>query len=336
MCVNLVEDLERLRISNTPKSSEFDKNYLYWIVEDYIFKTIKVENKTDDVLFAGLGVNNEGKHRFNADKKDFEIAERFEDGFKNIAFEDIFNLVFKSIDIGEHKNKYAIRDLSMNLAFHIEAFCLIPMSGSFDGNLENFFDGFYKRPCNAGYTCSMCGEHVIIKMDCKNGKTAPISGIDIPKCYFKDINKTVEVMLTGSSGKYVVANDFRGLLSDKSIDDDIFTNINYPSGIEESIILYSKIGILTSFVGNNCLRVYTKDNKLILTNKEDVDFDNEYGSVSCGLWWIMVTAIENVDMALLEESGQDYCIVSDAPNIMAKFRFNKFDSDYLEVELDRN
>ena len=163
-------------------------------------------------------------------------------------------------------------------------------------------------------------------------------------CYRESENDFVTVKMTGPSGKFIVMNDLRGAIIEKYDYDEMFGEMNCKKSMDEAICNFAEKDIIVSYVGNNGLVVIPEYDHLLLSNETGLIENNEkdrvgdsIGHISCALWWIMATAIENVDMDAIEKSGENYVIVDTGfEDMYAKFYFNaKHRSiNYIKIDYD--
>lgn len=346
------EKFECFKISENPNPSDFDKDYLYWVFDDLIVKTFKIRNSSELVWVSGCGLDNAVQGNSWAQDDDFEALSKLKGSFKPVTAQEAFEAWVDSIDYGGHDKykDFAKRDIAIAFASNIDTYIMMEILQDIKDSSKGIkipertivesLNRFSKRGM---FVCPECGAHVILDINPETRAVYPYEKWVKKECYHKDINSKISTKITGESGQVIVMNDMRGMFADKEVNTDCFAeSINYASGIERAIVEFSKIGIFTTFVGNNNLGVYTDGDKLIFSNRgygdegiESVGTENlvEHGSICCDLWWIMATAIENVDMDAINEEGLDYCIIQLEPNMTGNFYFNRFDQDHIEIEL---
>ena len=195
-------------------------------------------------------------------------------------------------------------------------------SGVFD-KLVNDFNSIDKR-------CLHCDNTITYSIDLVYGS---IIDNGIHDCYIKDINKRIDFNIVGDSGKIVILNDIRKYLKVEYDFDNIFGSLDTDKGIEDTILNFYSIDVLVQYVGNNYLDIYKHNNSIVLSNDSGNSYGNSYGSVCCDLWWIMVTRIENIDMDMLNASGDDYVIIDSIPNNVISFDYNNWGEDYIKIDL---
>ena len=315
-----------IELNENIDKSLLDKDYLYFIFKDkYIVRLFKFKNKSNILSFTIL---------FSDEKN---AIEKLDDlfgcnGFKLISRNQVVDSIFDDIQLGGHSDEFFREQVVDNLLTSFEVFSNMSMKTD-----ENY--SFYLKTTYA--TCQVCGNAVHICLDTENSKIYLNDKIENKNCLTTSEDSSVTVQLTNESGKFVVANDLRRVLKTSLNGErvDFFENVNYDKGREESMIRYSKIDVLTRYVGNTTLDLYEFDDKFILANEygldcfnSDIDEETSSGYISTSLWWFMATAIENVNMKALIDSGQNYVVVEAKPNTKAKMYYNRCIDDYIEVD----
>lgn len=213
-----------------------------------------------------------------------------DDVVENGKFADVVDFVYPNFDANGHNIK---RELGRQLS-----------SAHKHGRaLTIKYEAFHCPDCNE------CVEVI------QEGANIVIENKDI-KCFER---RDYEYTINSLSGKIVIANKLHKYTNVGDYINEY--DLNSLKEVEEMTGAYAAENFFIGYVGNTTIKA-DDTNGLTIREPSDEEYesDSNHNFISCSLWWIMATAIENIRMDELEAAQEDYIIVDLEPNRNYSFK----------------
>lgn len=232
-----------------------------------------------------------------------------EDEYKSLI--DLSSKVYDNIDCKDHKGLER-RLYNDQIFFRLNSIAVFKELG--EGNAEGFLkDMLYGNRTKYITRCDCCDQSITFHY---NYESNSIEAEEDKECF--TLPKRKKYSITTTSDKFIFLNDIRRVIKEDQTDYFNKYSINYVKGLEAVVREYASDNIINVFVGNTYVTFINKDGKLNLnTFSSDRDYQKDYQTVCCDLWWIGGIDLSQVDPEKLEEfkaSGYNYVIVDVEPN----------------------